>query len=80
VTEALSRIAQGISVIVDMSHQIAQAAEEQSAVSKDVNASVAHIGELGASTASNAEETLISSQEMSDLTASLQRLVEAFKV
>ncbi len=80
VTEALSRIAQGISVIVDMSHQIAQAAEEQSAVSKDVNASVAHIGELGASTASNATETLASSQEMSDLTASLQRLVEAFKV
>jgi len=80
VTEALTRIAQGISVIVDMSHQIAQAAEEQSAVSKDVNASVAHIGELGASTAANAEETLASSQEMSDLTASLQRLVEAFKV
>nr|WP_281494905.1 methyl-accepting chemotaxis protein [Marinobacter sp. S6332] len=80
VTEALTRIAQGISVIVDMSHQIAQAAEEQSAVSKDVNASVAHIGELGASTATNAEETLASSREMSDLTASLQRLVEAFKV
>ncbi|WP_298446794.1 methyl-accepting chemotaxis protein [uncultured Marinobacter sp.] len=80
VTEALSRIAKGISVIVDMSHQIAQAAEEQSAVSKDVNSSVAHIGELGESTAANAEETLASSQEMSDLTASLQRLVEAFKV
>lgn len=80
VTEALSRITQGISVIVDMSHQIAQAAEEQSAVSKDVNASVAHIGELGTSTAANAEETLASSREMSELTASLQRLVEAFKV
>lgn len=80
VTEALSRIAQGISVIVDMSHQIAQAAEEQSAVSKDVNASVAHIGELGTSTAANADETLASSRQMSELTASLQRLVEAFKV
>lgn len=80
VTEALTRIANGISVIVDMSHQIAQAAEEQSAVSKDVNISVAQIGELGTSTAANAEETLASSQEMSELTASLQRLVEAFKV
>jgi len=80
VTEALTRIANGISVIVDMSHQIAQAAEEQSAVSKDVNVSVAQIGELGTSTAANAEETLASSQEMSELTASLQRLVEAFKV
>lgn len=36
VTEALDRIARGISTIVDMSHQIAQAAEEQSAVAKDV--------------------------------------------
>ncbi|MBW7469433.1 methyl-accepting chemotaxis protein [Marinobacter sp. F4218] len=80
VTEALDRIARGISIIVDMSHQIAQAAEEQSAVARDVNTSVAQIGDLGQTTAANAEETLESSREMSDLTASLQRLVEAFKV
>jgi methyl-accepting chemotaxis protein len=41
---------------------------------------VERIGELGQSTASNAEETLASSRQMSELTASLQRLVEAFKV
>ena len=80
VTEALDRIASGISEIVDMSHQIAQAAEEQSAVAKNVNANVERIGDLGQSTASNAEETLASSRQMSELTASLQRLVEAFKV
>tara|TARA_R110002124_G_scaffold212449_2_gene378596 strand:- start:13829 stop:15826 length:1998 start_codon:yes stop_codon:yes gene_type:complete len=80
VTEALDRIAKGISVIVDMSHQIAQAAEEQSAVAKNVNSNVEQIGELGQRTAANAEETLGSSREMSLLTASLQRLVEAFKV
>ncbi len=80
VTEALDRIANGISVIVDMSHQIAQAAEEQSAVAKNVNSNVEQIGELGKKTAANAEETLGSSREMSELTASLQRLVEAFKV
>lgn len=80
VTEALDRIARGISIIVDMSHQIAQAAEEQSAVARNVNANVERIGELGQTTAANAEETLESSREMSGLTASLQRLVEAFKV
>ena len=80
VTEALDRIAQGISMIVDMSHQIAQAAEEQSAVAKNVNTNVEQISVLGRTTADNAEETLASSREMSDLTASLQRLVEAFKV
>lgn len=80
VTEALDRIADGISLIVDMSHQIAQAAEEQSAVAKNVNTNVEQIGVLNKSTAENAEDTLASSREMSDLTASLQRLVEAFKV
>jgi methyl-accepting chemotaxis protein len=80
VTEALDRIAQGISMIVDMSHQIAQAAEEQSAVAKNVNTNVEQISVLGQTTADNAEETLVSSREMSDLTASLQRLVEAFRV
>ncbi|AOY88099.1 methyl-accepting chemotaxis protein [Marinobacter salinus] len=80
VTESLDRIARGIAIIVDMSHQIAQAAEEQSAVAKDVNLNVEKIGELGQKTAANAEETLGSSREMSELTTSLQRLVEAFKV
>lgn len=80
VTEALDRIARGIATIVDMSHQIAQAAEEQSAVARNVNANVEQISELGQATASNAEETLGSSRQMSELTASLQRLVEAFKV
>lgn len=80
VTEALARIADGIATIVDMSHQIAQAAEEQSAVAKNVNSNVEQISVLGHKTADNAEETLSSSREMSRLTASLQRLVEAFRV
>ncbi|MDX1800351.1 MAG: methyl-accepting chemotaxis protein [Marinobacter sp.] len=80
VTEALDRIATGISTIVDMSHQIAQAAEEQSAVAKNVNVNVAQISELGQATAGDAEQTLAAAREMSDLTASLQRLVEAFRV
>ncbi len=80
VTEALDRIAGGISTIVDMSHQIAQAAEEQSAVAKNVNTNVERISDLGHATAENADETLGSARQMSELTASLQRLVEAFKV
>ncbi|MCG2580940.1 MAG: methyl-accepting chemotaxis protein [Marinobacter sp.] len=80
VTEALDRIAGGISTIVDMSHQIAQAAEEQSAVARNVNANVERISDLGHVTAENADETLGSARQMSELTASLQRLVEAFKV
>ena len=80
VTEALDRIATSISTIVDMSHQIAQAAEEQSAVAKNVNTNVEQISVLGQTTAGDAEQTLEAAREMSDLTASLQRLVEAFRV
>ncbi len=80
VTEALDRIVTGIATIVDMSHQIAQAAEEQAAVAKNVNSNVDQISVLGQETAGNADETLQASRQMSDLTASLQRLVEAFKV
>ncbi len=80
VTEALNRIAQGIGTIVDMSHQIAQAAEEQSAVSHNVNHNVESISELGQRTSGNAEETLAASRQMSDLTRSLEELVSAFRV
>ena len=80
VSEALNRITAGIAGIVDMSHQIAQAAEEQSAVAANVNSNVERIGELGDSNAGNAEKTLGSSRHLSELTSTLQRLVEAFKV
>ncbi|MEX0605192.1 methyl-accepting chemotaxis protein [Marinobacter sp.] len=80
VSEALDRIVAGIATIVDMSHQIAQAAEEQAAVAKNVNTNVDQISVLGQETAGNADETLQASRQMSDLTASLQKLVEAFRV
>ena len=80
VTQALEKILSGISTIVDMSHQIAQASEEQSTVARNINANVEQITELGRATADNANETLGASREMSDLTAELQRLVEAFRV
>ncbi|WP_202980331.1 methyl-accepting chemotaxis protein [Marinobacter fonticola] len=80
VTQALEKILSGISTIVDMSHQIAQASEEQSAVAKNINTNVEQITGLGHTTAGNAKETEDASQEMSDLTAELRRLVESFRV
>ncbi|ROT98348.1 methyl-accepting chemotaxis protein [Marinobacter sp. R17] len=80
VTEALEKILAGISTIVDMSHQIAQASEEQSAVAKNINTNVEQITELGHATAGNADETLAASREMSDVTAELRRLVASFRV
>lgn len=80
VTVALDNIVRSISTIVDMSHQIAQAAEEQAAVAKNIDANVSEISGLGQQTASNAEHTLEASRELSTLTGSLQKVVDTFKV
>ncbi len=80
VTEALSSIVASIATIVDMSSQIAQASEEQSAVANNINSNVSRISELGQETGANAEETLSASGELSGLTGSLQRLIETFRV
>lgn len=80
VAEALDHIASAVATIVDMSHQIAQAAEEQSAVAKTIDTNVRHISDLGTETASNAQETLESSKELSRLTDSLRDLLATFKI
>ena len=51
VSDSLGHIVDSISTIVDMSQQIAQAAEEQSAVAKNINVNVEQISELGRETA-----------------------------
>lgn len=80
VTEALGQIVASITTIVDMSHHIAQAAEEQAAVARNINVNVEQIGDLGQETADNAQETLSASNEMSGLTGSLQKLIATFRV
>ncbi|UZE94989.1 methyl-accepting chemotaxis protein [Alkalimarinus alittae] len=80
VSEALTSIAASISSIVDMSHQIASAAEEQSAVATNIDNNVTLISDLGQETADNANETLSASKEMSNLTGSLQDVVGTFTI
>jgi methyl-accepting chemotaxis protein len=80
VSEALTSIASSISSIVDMSHQIASAAEEQSAVATNIDTTVQLISDLGQETAENANETLSASKEMSGLTGSLQAVVGTFTI
>ncbi|TQE94270.1 MAG: methyl-accepting chemotaxis protein [Spiribacter salinus] len=63
-----------------MSQQIAQAAEEQSAVANNINSNVEEISSVGRETAGNAEETLEASRELSELTSALHEQVERFRV
>lgn len=80
VADALNHIVEAVSTIVDMSHQIAQTAEEQSAVARTIDANVSQISTLGQKTAGDAEDTLGASKELAALTDSLRQLVNAFKV
>ncbi len=80
VSQALDNIVTAISTIVDMSHQIAQAAEEQSLVARNIDQNVKLISDLGRETGENAKDTLEVSKELSGLTSSLQSVIDAFKV
>ncbi|WP_412071448.1 methyl-accepting chemotaxis protein [Pseudomonas sp. FEN] len=78
--EMLVRIAEGVASISDRNIQIASAAEEQSAVSEDINRNVHEINDLVIQVSAGAEQTAITSQELSRLAEHQQQLVSRFKV
>ncbi|MBT43654.1 MAG: chemotaxis protein [Idiomarina sp.] len=78
--EALKLIAQAVSEINTHNTSIASAAEEQANVARDVDKNLVSIRDLSNSTASGAEQTSASSQELSRLAVDLNNLVERFKV
>lgn len=80
VQAALANILTSISQIVDQSQQIAAAAEEQTAVSHDIDQNIVQINEVGERTAVGARQTEESSQRMGQLVQELQRIVSAFRV
>jgi len=77
--DALSTIVSGIEHINDMNAQIASAAEEQSAVSEEINQNVVKISEIATTSAANSVQTQNASEELSRLSVDLQDLVSQFK-
>jgi methyl-accepting chemotaxis protein len=63
-----------------MNTQIATAAEEQSSVAEEINRNIISVSDLGNQTAAGANQTSISSEELSRLATDLQSLVSQFKV
>lgn len=78
--ELLLEIAEGVARISDRNIQIASAAEEQSAVSEDINRNVNEINDLVIQVSAGAEQTAVTSQELARLAEYQQRLVNRFKV
>ncbi|MBK5971100.1 MULTISPECIES: methyl-accepting chemotaxis protein [Thiorhodovibrio] len=78
--ESLQTINRAVSSITDMNHQIASAAEEQTAVAEEINRNIHVISEAVDQTTSGAAQISTASEELAQLAARLQSLVGQFRV
>jgi len=76
---ALGLIAGAVGAISQMSAQIASAAEEQSAVSEEVNRNIVKINDMSAETSTGATQTAQASQELAVMAAQMRGLVAQFQ-
>ncbi|MEJ2344074.1 MAG: methyl-accepting chemotaxis protein [Gammaproteobacteria bacterium] len=77
---ALEAVTREVASITEGTTQIASAAEEQSAVSEDINRNISTISEIAGQTAEGASQTANSSREITKLATDLQKLVAQFRV
>ncbi|WP_333608601.1 methyl-accepting chemotaxis protein [Arsukibacterium sp.] len=79
-SDALELIAENILEISDQNHVIANAAEEQSKVAREIDRSIITISDLAAQTAAGSHQTSASATELTRLAVQLNELVSKFKV
>ena len=77
---SLANITQAISKISDMSHQIASAAEEQSAVADEVNRSIVRINDMANNSKDGTDNVITTSHQLNDMASKLQALASNYKV
>jgi len=77
---SLETISIAVGRIDDMSTQIASAAEEQGAVSEEVNRNIVRISDLAGSSYEGAEHTANASNDLAGLAKNLENLIKHFKV
>jgi len=78
--KALEEIATAVTNISDMNTQIASAAEEQNAVSEEINKSIENISAVTQVTANGTTKTSQSSDTLANLADDLQAIVARFKL
>ena len=77
---ALQRISEGVQRINEQNIVIASAAEEQAQVAREIDLNLVNIQDLSTQTAAGANQTSASSQELSKLAISFNKLVGHFKL
>lgn len=78
--ESLKAISGAVNNINDMNAQIASAAEEQSAVTEEINRNITNIAQAVEQTSTGSDQIALASDELARLAAELQNLVGRFKV
>ncbi|MEE8059644.1 MAG: methyl-accepting chemotaxis protein [Pseudomonadales bacterium] len=78
--KSLREINEMVSIITDMSYQIATAAEQQSATSEEVNRNVVNLSEIASQSATCAHETSEIGEQLNDLSQILGETVGQFTV
>jgi methyl-accepting chemotaxis protein len=78
--DALTRITQAVVTINQMNSQIAQAANQQSTVAREIDVNITTISQVASTTADGAAQTAHESEELARLANHLQELVKQFRV
>ena len=76
---ALEKIVEAVGTISEMTIQIATAAEEQSAVAKEIDQSVVKISKLSEESSENSHKVLGASSNLNNLGGKLKRIIDTFK-
>ncbi len=77
--ESISRISERIDTISDMNNQIAEAAEEQTAVAEEINHNINNINQVSNQTAEGAKHMTEACQNLQALADQLRDAVSNFK-
>lgn len=78
--ESLTNIRAAVDTIAQMNHQIAAAAEEQSAVAEEINQNISNISRVASETALVAQETTTNSLKLQDMAGQFDSVVQQSKL
>lgn len=72
-------VTENLRTITSMNRQIAAAAEEQRAVTDEINRSLVNIGGVTEQTAESSQQIALASEELARLASEMQELVQQFR-
>ncbi len=80
VSQALEQIVESVISIVDMSQQIAGAAEEQAMMTENIQKSASEISDLGGQSQAHADDAFKASEQLINSTDDLETIINNFKI